>query len=210
MVEIPSMDELLEAIEQVDLERPWHDVAPTVWPMLPRRRPLPPAADPPVRRRYPPGIDVGFGLDIGPAMLHVVSGQLDRWGVSEQDVADRAFANVRTHTKARRQFGIVEDRIQGVQVSGFQSREGWASALLLMPELLAYVLGAGPALFIAPMRDLLLRLPIDTDPELAHWLLEEFAAFDPNALDIPVLSRIDDQLRFVPTASVELTPGISH
>jgi hypothetical protein len=191
-----SVDAVLDAIERVDLERPWLKVAPHVFPMLPRRRPLPMETDPPLRRSYPPGLEIGFGIDIGPAMLHIGASQLERWSVSEAEVAATAIGNVRERSTSRRQFGLIQERIQGAPVTVFQSREGWASALLLVPDELCRVMGDGPSLLLAPMRDVLLRLPIETEMELAQWLLEEFVALDPNGLAVPVLALVDGVLRF--------------
>jgi hypothetical protein len=196
LVQMASVDAVLDAIEQVDLERPWLKVAPHIFPMLPRRRPLPMETDPPLRQSYPPGIEVGFGIDIGPAMLHVGASQIERWSVSEADVATTAITNVRQRSTSRRQFGLIQERIQGVPVSVFQSREGWASALILLPDELCRIMGERPSLLLAPMRDVLLRLPIDTDMELARWMLEEFVALDPNGLAVPVLAQVDGVLRF--------------
>ena len=36
------------------------------------------------------------------------------------------------------------------------------------------------------MRDLLLLMPLDAEPGLAHLILEEFAEADMNALDLPL------------------------
>jgi hypothetical protein len=185
-----------DAIERVDLDRPWLNVAPNVFPMLPRRRPLPLESDPPLRLSYPPGIEVGFGIDIGPAMLHVGAKQIERWGVTEGEVAAMGIANVLERSTSRRQFGLIQERIHGVPVTVFQSREGWASTLVLVPDELCRAMGDRPALLLVPMRDVLLRMPIDTDMELARWLLEEFVALDPNGLAVPVLALVDGKLRF--------------
>ncbi len=56
------------------------------------------------------------------------------------------------------------------------------------------VLGDRNGLILAPMRDLIVRLPLDVEREFAHWLLEEFAEVDMNALDIPPLALVDGQL----------------
>jgi hypothetical protein len=199
VVQMASVDAVLDAIEQLDLDRPWLKVAPHLFPMLPRRRPLPVETDPPLRRSYPPGIEIGFGVDIGPAMLHVGESQIERWGVTEAEVAAAAVGNVRQRAAARRQFGLIQERIQGVPVTVFQSREGWASALLLVPDELGRIMGDKPGLLLAPMRDVLLRMPLDTDVALAHWLLEEFVALDPNGLAVPVLALVDGVLRFAPS-----------
>jgi hypothetical protein len=196
-----SIDEVLDAIDGLDLDRPWSEIAPLVFPVLPRRRPLPATPEAPIRRTYPPGLETGFGLDIGPALLHLGRAQLAHWGVGEDDVAQLALANLRERVAARRQFGLIHELVQGVPVTAFQSREGWASGLLLAPDLLGRVVGPDPELILAPMRDLLLTVPMDTDPEFARWLLDEICLLDPNALDLPVLALVDGELRFAPVPS---------
>ena len=196
-----SMEEVLAAIEMVDLDRPWAAVAPSVMPVLRRRRPLPAEADAPLRRIYAPGLEVSFGVDIGPAFFYIAPGQVSRWGVTEDEVAARGLANVRARAEARRQFGLIRDTVGGTPLMAFQSREGWASALLLLPDLLARVFGPAPALILAPMRDILFRLPIDAEQELALWMLDEFTSLDPNALEVPVLALVDGDLRFASEGS---------
>jgi hypothetical protein len=44
--------------------------------------------------------------------------------------------------------------------------------------------GREPGLLLAPMRDLLLRVPADTPLEDAEWLVEEFETVDPNCLHL--------------------------
>jgi hypothetical protein len=78
LVTTANVHEVMAAIEAVDLEAPWEEVAPRLRPALPRRRPLPPGTDDLPAREYPPGIRVTLGLDIGPAMLFVNQAQVDR------------------------------------------------------------------------------------------------------------------------------------
>ena len=57
----------------------WEALAPSVIPILPRRRPVPPMAGEPFRVTLPPGIPIGFGIDIGPAFLVVGESLLATW-----------------------------------------------------------------------------------------------------------------------------------
>jgi hypothetical protein len=57
-----------------------------------------------------------------------------------------------------------------------------ASTFVLVPRELPRIFGRTDALFIAPMRDLLVALPPDTEIAFAAWLHAEFAAPDPNCL----------------------------
>ena len=56
------------------------------------------------------------------------------------------------------------------------------------------VLGERNGLILAPMRDLIVCLPLDTEREFARYLLEEFAAVDMNALDLPPFALVDGHL----------------
>lgn len=59
------MDEVLAAIEAIDLDQGWEQVGPALVPLLPRRRPLP-AMDPPLTSVLPPGLRIAYGVDVGP------------------------------------------------------------------------------------------------------------------------------------------------
>jgi hypothetical protein len=194
LVTTAPVEEVLTAIESVDLKAPWKEVASDLRIALPRRRPLPVDAGTLPTRVYPPGIETVLGLDIGPAMLFVAPEQLALWDVTADEAFEQALENVRAQVAARKQFALVHERIADVPTLAFQSRDGWASELLLLPEQLAHVLGDRNGLILAPMRDLIISLPLDVEREFAHWLLEEFAAVDMNALDIPPLALVDGHL----------------
>lgn len=194
LVTTASVEEVAAAIESVDLKAPWGEVAPNLRLALPRRRSLPPGIGELPLREFPPGIRVGLGLDIGPAMLFVGSAQLAGWDVTAEHAFDQALANVRARVAARKQFALITEDIAGVPTVAFQSREGWASSLLLLPQELTRVLGGRNGLIIVPMRDLILHLPLDADPDFAYALLEEFAAEDMNALDLPLFALVDGEL----------------
>ena len=194
LVTAASVDEVIRAIESVDLESDWEEVAPRLRLALPRRRALPVDVEDLPQRRFEPGIDTVLGLDIGPAMLFVTHAQVDGWGVTAGEAFDRAHANVDTTIAERKQFALVHERIAEVPTLTFQSRQGWASTLLLLPDQLTRVFGERSGLILAPMRDLVICLPLDVERELARWLLDEFAAVDMNALDLPPLALVDGQL----------------
>jgi hypothetical protein len=194
LVSTADVHEVMAAIEAVDLDAPWDSVAPQLRPALPRRRPLPPGTDGLPSQELPPGIRVTLGLDIGPAMLFVSQEQLDRWGVTLEQALRRAVSNVRVRVRLRRQWAILHERIAGVPTLAFQSREGWAASLLLAPGELTRVLGRREGIVLAPMRDLLLLMPLDAEPALAYLVLEEFARADMNALDLPIFSLLGGRL----------------
>ena len=127
-------------------------------------------------------------------MLFVGAEQIAGWGVSADQAFEQALDNVRTRVASRRQFALMHEHIGGVPTIAFQSREGWASSLILLPDELKRVLGDDDGLILAPMRDLILQLPIDTEPGFALFLLEEFAEADMNALDLPIFVRLEGEL----------------
>lgn len=194
LVTTADVHEVMAAIEAVDLEAPWEEMAPRLRPALPRRRPLPPGTGDLPTREFAPGIRTALGLDIGPAMLFVGHDQLAGWGVTAEQAFRRAVSNIRVRVRLRRQFALLHEPICGVPTVAFQSRDGWASSLLLLPEELGRVFGQRSGVILAPMRDLLLLMPLDVEPDLAHVVLEEFARVDMNALDVPPIGLLDGRL----------------
>ena len=174
---------ILAAVNRLDLDRPWSKAGADVRPMLPRFRPYPFPVEP-VRTMLPPGILVGFGVDIGPALTMIDSGQLERWGVGVDVVAERALDNVRQIAAGSDVGRVVHQSVADVPVMALQTGEGIAASMLLVPETLARFFGTGPLLFLAPMRDLLIALPASVDRDVAAWLAEEWEALDPNHLHL--------------------------
>jgi hypothetical protein len=184
---VASVDEVLSALRGFDIAGPWETIAPSVVPVLPRRRPMPGVSQPEIQWRWPVGLVTSFGVDLGPALLFVTEGLATTWGVTPDEIAERALRNVTERLPRALERGVLHDATGGLPLTAFQSGDGFASALVLAPELVARVFGPDPALILAPMRDLLVALPIDADPGLAAWMLDDFASLDPNGLDMPLL-----------------------
>ena len=174
---------LLAAMNRIDPDRPWTEAREDILPMLPRVRPFPAPVEP-VRTMLPPGILVGFGIDIGPALVMVDATQLGRWKVGVETVAARALANVRDEAGRCDPAAVVRQSVDGVPVMALQTGAGIGASLLLVPETLPKFFGPGPHLLIAPMRDLLIALPAAVDHELAAWLAGEWEWLDPNHLHL--------------------------
>jgi len=175
---------LRRALEQLDLDRDWSELRDQIVPMLPRLRPHPAGSGEPVRVMLPPGILVGFGIDIGPALIQVVPELLAQWGVSVEKLVREALSNVARHSAACDPRRVVRSRIGPTEVAALQTGEGIAASLLLAPEQLGRFFGSEPGLLLAPMRDLLLRLPAKVPAADAAWIAEEFEAVDPNSLHL--------------------------
>jgi hypothetical protein len=79
---------------------------------------------------------------------------------------------------------VVDATFVDVRARALQTRVGVAASLLLVPDELRRWFGPEPALFVAPMRDLLIRLPAGTDPIDAAWISTEIEALDPNCLHL--------------------------
>jgi hypothetical protein len=177
-------EEVVAAIERLDPALPWPGVRGLVVPVLPRVRPFPgPDADF-VRTVLPPGILVSFALDIGPALTYIGSSLFATWPIDRATLAATAQANARRLAATCGPEQVLDDHIGDVPISVFQSRIGIASAMLLVPEHLERLLGRGPRLLLAPMRDLLIALPPDVDRDFAAWLAGEWEALDPNHLHL--------------------------
>jgi hypothetical protein len=189
---------VLRAMGGLPSELDWPSVASSVIPILPRRRPLPPQAGEPVRVTLPPGIPTGFGIDIGPAFLVVGEGLLETWPVGRAELVATALDNLRHRLRDVRPRDLVRQPIDGVAVRVLQSGAGCASALVLVPDELQRIFGGDRQALIAPMRDILISVPADTDAAWLAWLNDEFSAMDPNGLDLDAFELADGDLRYVP------------
>ncbi len=178
-------DRVLAAAQSFDLDAPWPQVASLVLPILRRvRHPYPPEAAP-MHVFVPPGVWTGFGIDFGPAFTHVTAGQVERWGIDHATLLGTALENLRALT-------VVEpprvERIhpEGVETIAIQG-QGWGSALILVPEVLRPILGERPRLLLAPVRNTLVALPDDVDPDLAFRMWEAIAEGCHDELDLNLL-----------------------
>jgi hypothetical protein len=174
----------------------WRSLAPAVIPILPRRRPMPPASSEPVRVTLPPGIPTGFGIDIGPAFLVVGESLLDTWPIGRGELVATALSNLRDRLRQVRPRDLVREAIDGVPVQVLQSGAGCASALVLVPDELGRIFGPEPQVLVAPMRDLLISMPAGTDRSFTGWLNAEFSAMDPNGLDLDAFVLDGGGLRY--------------
>jgi hypothetical protein len=174
---------IFAAMNRIDPDRPWTKAQADVRPMLPRVRPYPFEIEP-VRIMLPPGILVGFGVDIRPALTMVDADQLERWGVGVETVAERSLANVRDAAAHCDPTMVIRESIDDVPVLALQTGAGIGASMLLAPETLERFFGPGPLLLLAPMRDLLIGLPASADREFAAWLAEEWESMDPNHLHL--------------------------
>ncbi len=176
----------------------WEDVAADVLPVFERARPFTYEVEPPAHAVVPPGVTVGFGVDLGLAFARVGAAQLDDWPVDLAELTERALRNLRRRARQARGYDLVREPIGGVPTVAFQSRDGWASTAVLVPEAIERLFGPRPALLITPSRDLLVRLPDDVDLAFATWLAEEFEADDPNALRLEAFEWRDGSVRCRP------------
>jgi hypothetical protein len=194
-------DAVLRAMGGLPPDLEWASMAGNVIPILPRRRPLPPAAGEPFRVTLPPGIPTGFGIDIGPAFLVVGEGLLEGWPIGPADLVATALENLRERMRHVRTRDLVRQSLDGVPVRILQSGVGCASALVLIPDELQRIFGEAAQAFIAPMRDILISVPPDTDATWLAWLNDEFAEMDPNGLALDAFRLEGGELRYVTLGS---------
>lgn len=196
-----SQEAILAALERFDPDISWSAAAPIVIPMLPRWRAHPFTVDDRLRIPLPPGLEVGFGLDLGPAVAFVGERNLAAWGVDRAELVSVALENARRLMAGMRSSHVVRSVVDEVPIQVVQTGEGIASALLLVPDTLPRLIGDGPYLVAAPMRDLLIALPSDADPAFAAWLTAELAGMDPNGLDLGLFRYERGRVRRVVTAA---------
>jgi hypothetical protein len=205
-----TLDEVLAALQGPDGDQAWDAVADRLLPLLPRQRSVRCGVPDPVMRHVPPGLAVTIGIDAGPALLYVNDSVAATWGMTSDEVVDRALANVRQRAERLRRFPLIRESMVGYPLTCFVSHEGWASSLLLMPDLLARVFGDAPGIVFAPTRDVVCRAPIDADWQRARWLLEDLGEPDPNALDVPLLTFVGGALQFALEDASATTHTHSH
>lgn len=189
-------DAVLRAMGALPPDLDWRSMAPSVVPILPRRRPMPPLAGEPVRVTLPPGIPTGFGMDIGPAFLVVGQSLLASWTIDAADLVATALENLRGRMRPVRPRDLLRQPIVEIPARILQSGVGCASGLVLVEDELRRVFGSEPQCLIAPMRDILISLPVDTDRSFVAWLNDEFSEMDPNGLALDAFVLDDGGLRY--------------
>lgn len=195
-VEVATATAVMRAVGALPPDLAWDELAPSVIPVLPRRRPMPPSAGAPFRVTLPPGIPTGFGIDIGPAFLVVGEALLAAWPVDPAGLVARALANLADRMRPVHARDVVQLEVDGVPARVLQSGLGCASALVLLPDELRRILGPRRQCVLAPMRDVLVSLPHDVDRGFARWLNDELAEMDPNGLALDAFLLDGGTLRY--------------
>src|SRR5262245_3072095 len=136
-----DFESVLAALQGFDPGMPWKKAREQVLPRLPRVRPLPTPELELVRTMLPPGILVGFGIDIGPAITFISTDLLGRWRVDAASVAAAALGNLREMARECGPADALNDHIAEVPVSVVQPGRGIAASLLLVPDCVVPSLG---------------------------------------------------------------------
>lgn len=196
---VATSDEVRRAFEHLDLGVGWAGLAPSILPLLPRRAPSPIRTGGPLQAMLGPGILVGFGIDFGPAFATVTRNLVARWGISDGDVVSAALGNVRAlAVELPPEVVKTVDLDDGAVVRVLQSGAGWASTLLLVPDLLPRFFGPGPHLLGAPCRDVVMAFSAGTSLDLVFDLVEGLAWADPVGLVAACYRHVDGSLEQVP------------
>lgn len=188
-------EEVLAALRRAPDPADWTTVGDLVVPVFPRRRPFSFDAPEPLRVPLPPGVLVGFGIDLGPAFAFVSEDMVERWPVTVDGLTAIALANLRERLEDSGPHTVQQVERDGVWMRVLQTGLGIASTAVLLPDELRRIFGMGPQRFVAPMRDLLVSFPLGSDPELAAELVDDLAERDPNALAVESFILDDEGLR---------------
>lgn len=194
------LDEVLGALAAAPDPTDWDAVSRFVVPVFPRRRPLPFGAPDPVRLRLPPGVLVSFGIDLGPAFAYVLPEVLAKWPVTAEGLAVVALDNLRDLLTASGPGTLSRVEFDGIPARVLQTGHGVASTAVLLPDQIRRIFGAAPQRFVAPSRDVLVSLPLASDPEAAADLVEIIAERDPNVPAVESFVLDADGLRCEPLA----------
>jgi hypothetical protein len=177
-----TLEELEAALRNQPGELPRSWAAQHVIPVMPRVRPYPAGFPEPLRLYAPPGVMIGFAVDIGPAFLAVGADLIRSWNVSLAAVHARSLENLLVRAASIDRAAVVQGSLDGTPTKWLQTGLSIGAALPLAPDQVARIFGPGPQYFVTPMRDLIIGLPGDVDRELAAWLWAEVAAEDPNCV----------------------------
>jgi hypothetical protein len=173
------------ATRDLDPTAPWPTHAAKVVPMIKRVwQPFPPEFAP-LAIDVPPGIPVGFGLDIGPAMHVLDAGFPERWGVDHATLLATSLDNL--HRLVRSEPPVIQrfhDELAGEVVS--IAGQGWGSALLLLPDVLQPILGDEPRVLLAPVRNHLVALTMDVTIDTCSTIWAALADDAHDELDVPL------------------------
>lgn len=200
-----TTDDVRQALEQLDLDAGWDHICRSVVPLLPRRAPSPIRAGAPLQSLLGPGILVSFGIDFGPAFANVTRDLAGRCGVSDGDIVAAALGNVRAlATELPPKVVTTVDLDDGETVRVLRSGAGWASSLLLMPDLLPRFFGPGPHLIGAPCRDIILAFAAGTSLDLVFDVVGSLAWADPVGLVPSCYRHLDGALE-----PVAAPPGLA-
>jgi hypothetical protein len=199
-----SLAEVEAALAAQPNDLAWEWAGEHVIPVMRRIRPYPPGFPEPMTTIVEPGVAVGFAIDVGPAFMSIGPDLIRSWGLQLGDVHARCLANVIERAQGIDGAAIFEGGVGATPTRWLQTGRSIGSVLVLAPDELRRIFGPGPALFITPMRDLIIGLPVDVDRELAAWLWLEVASQDPNCLS-PTGYRFDGHA----IAPEPLDPGIA-
>lgn len=179
----PTLGAITKALLDFDHGMGWDQAKERILPLLPRRIPAQmPAGTVAACVELPPGIEVSFGIDIGPGWAVLPREQLRAWSVDDGALVAAALGNLRSRLAAISARDLLSMELGGVTLRTLQTGLDCASGLLLLPDEIGRILGSGPQILIAPMRDILISLPIDVDPLLAIDLNDGMAENDPRGL----------------------------
>ena len=178
-------ERVVAAFDRLDPAAPWTDIAPLVVPVIKRVVQPYPASLAPLTITVPPGIPTGFGIDIGPAFGHVTAAMLEAWAVDTATVLVTALDNLRglVDREPPRVDPVAVGDVPVVAIQG----QGWGSALILVPDVLARIIGSEPRVLITPVRNMLIALPATVDPDVIEDLWDVIAGGRHDELDIDPL-----------------------
>jgi hypothetical protein len=180
------IDAILDGARSIDFDAPFVDLAPRILPVVKRVwHPYPPEMEL-VQVTLPPGIPIGFCIDMGPAFTHITRQLVDTWDVDVPTLLTTSLDNLRALTRVEPPV-IQRFTHEGVDVVAIQG-QGWGSALLLVPDILGPIVGDLPRLLMTPVRNAVISLPDDVDAETAKLLWWAMTDGAHDVLDVdPVL-----------------------
>lgn len=183
----------IDAFSSIDMGGPWADLSPRLLPLLKRVSHPYPAEMSPAQLLVPPGVWVGFGVDVGPAWAHVTPTLIEDWGIDDATLLGTALDNLRRRV-AEEPPQVEHAVVDGTPLTVVQA-QGWGSALILAPDRLGPLIGPEPGVVLTPIRNALVVLPEDVGADVAVAVWGGLAEGCHDELDVGPLHWTGNEIR---------------
>lgn len=179
---MPGRRELRRAIKQIPDRLDWDWARDRLVPAFERPGFEPNPLDPRLLTVVPPGVTIGFGIDLGPALAKVSEQMSSQWESSLEQIQEAAFEHLRATTASLDAKAVEKANFGGHLIRVMRLPDGWASSILLVQDELMRIFGDHDQVFTAPARSVLFSFPIRTPSRAVAEITIDLEEIDPHPL----------------------------